>query len=115
MAGGLSFKAFAGVIGVSRRTLYNWAGDEETPALFPEFAEAHEIGISKYQLFMERLLLAGAQGVIKDFNNGAIVWLTKNILHWTDKSAVELTGKDGAPLEMLSDEALEKIAKSSAK
>lgn len=49
MAKGLSFEAFAGAIGVTKATLYNWEKD------FPEFLDAKGIGWEKARIFWEEL------------------------------------------------------------
>jgi len=57
MAEGLSFEAFAGHIGVTRRTLYNWLEQYES------FQEARELGLAKCRDWWERLGLKIAEGV----------------------------------------------------
>lgn len=57
MGEGLSFESFAGVVNVSKQTLYNWA---EAHA---EFLDAKERGVEKCRLWWERLGIQGVQGL----------------------------------------------------
>lgn len=56
MAQGFSFESFAGVVGVSKQTLYNWA---EAHA---EFLDAKERGTEQCRLWWEDLGIEGVQG-----------------------------------------------------
>jgi len=56
LAQGYSFESFAGVIGVCRRTVYNWA-TEGDPVFQSDFKKAREIGEAKSRLFYESTLL----------------------------------------------------------
>jgi hypothetical protein len=56
LAQGYSFESFAGVIGVARRTIYNWVTPDD-PAYQEAFKEAREIGEAKSRLFYEATLL----------------------------------------------------------
>lgn len=56
MCEGLSFAAFAGLIGVTTQTLTNWAAAHE------EFADARERGLAASLLWWERLGQQGVQG-----------------------------------------------------
>lgn len=47
MAGGLSFKTFAGIVRVTRKTLYNWS------KAHADFKDAHDIGKSAHALYWE--------------------------------------------------------------
>lgn len=59
MAQGLSVKAFAGVAGVNRDTIYEWQ------KRYPDFAASVEIGLAKSLLFWEKLGIMIATGAIK--------------------------------------------------
>lgn len=59
MAGGLSFESFAGVIGVSKKTLYNWLDTKENV----DFLHAKERGTELCRLWWERLGIQGVQGL----------------------------------------------------
>ena len=47
MTKGLSFEAFAGVLGVTKQTLYNWAEEN------PQFLDSKKIGTEKARLWWE--------------------------------------------------------------
>jgi len=87
MSEGMSFEAFAGVISVTRKTLYNWKEKHE------EFLEAHEIGIEKCRVFWERLGIQGAIGS-KDFNGTAWIFNMKNRFRWRDSLEIEVNKDD---------------------
>jgi hypothetical protein len=87
MAKGLSFEAFAGVIGVGPVTLYRWAKRYE------EFKDAKEKGFAKSRLFWEKLGVAAAAGKVKDFNATAYVFNMKNRFGWRDKVDVSVDGQ----------------------
>ena len=81
MAQGLSKESFAGEIGVSKKTLYNWMEKN------PDFLHAVHIGEEKSLLFWEK---AGIRGMDlgKDFN--AIVWKFNiaNRFGWKEKADI---------------------------
>ena len=96
MAKGLSFEAFAGVLSVSKQTLYNWA-DANT-----EFMDAKKIGIEHCRLFWERLGVdhiitksesfgKGEGSESKALNTGVYVFNMKNRFpeEWKDKKEVD--------------------------
>lgn len=89
MAQGLSFDSFAGLIGVSKDTLYEWLKHEK----YSEFSYAKKIGSAKRNLFVEKMYVAVALGreiidndgkVLKP-NTAMMIYWTKNTLGWTDK------------------------------
>lgn len=98
MAKGHSYKSFVAVImreqmkaGVkiphlNLDTLYNWE------KLFPDFSEAKKAGRMAQELFWEELGIANATGEVKG-NATHYVWMTKNMLNWTDKHEIT-TGED---------------------
>lgn len=53
MAGGFSFEAFAGKIGVSKQTLYEWT------KVHPEFSDAKNIAFDKCRLWWESKAIEG--------------------------------------------------------
>ncbi len=78
MKKGLSFEAFGAEVNVSSRTLYHWQNG------FPEFREAHEVGLSHSRLVWERMgmvLVARGGG-----NGSAAVYIVnmKNRFGWRD-------------------------------
>jgi len=79
MATGMSFESFAAEIETHRGTLYNWKKQ------YPEFLNAHKIGIDKMTKFFEKIGLMGMAGKIPGFNPTVYVWTTKNKLRWTDR------------------------------
>lgn len=93
LAEGYSITAFAGEIGVGRRTVFDWLEKHK------EFAEAYEIAKPKAVLHWER--------AFKEFatsgkgNAAAFIFALKNRAgdDWNDKVVNEHTGKDGGPIE----------------
>lgn len=93
MASGLSFEAFAGVLSVSKQTLYNWAEAN------PEFMDAKKTGLEKCRLFWEKLgvdhiinrSISGAEST--SLNTGVYVFNMKNRFpeEWKDKKEVDNT------------------------
>jgi len=84
MEGGLSFESFAGVLKVNKDSLYEWK------KVYPEFSEAHGIGISANLLFWER---GGRQISIKGGgNSNAWKYNMANRHGWREKSEVQTTG-----------------------
>lgn len=79
MGEGKSFVSFAGHIGVGKRTIYDWVESH------PEFKEAKAVAKAKCEEFYIRLGLDMATGSLEKCNATAYVWLTKNILRWTDR------------------------------
>jgi hypothetical protein len=90
MAGGLSFEACCGHLGVSKDTGYEWAKK------YPEFAEAKEIGTAKSQMFWEEEAIKGRWGS-KDSQFNSTVWIftMKNRFGWRDKKEVISSGSVG--------------------
>lgn len=93
LADGYSLAAFAGHVGVSRQTLYNWM--EANPA----FAGAAKIAQAKAVLFWERANRTLA--ITGDGNATACVFALKNRApdDWRDMKALEHSGPDGGPVE----------------
>ena len=79
MGSGFSFRSFAGVIKCGIRTMYDWCDKH------PEFKEAKEIAQASCHLYYERLGNDMSVGNIEKCNATAFVWMTKNILKWSDK------------------------------
>ncbi len=94
MASGLSYESFAGVLGITRATLYNWE-------IHGEFLDAKEIGSQRNLLFWEK---AGNEGLwdqteyndegkpIRTKKINATVWIfsMKNRHKWRDRQDLEL-------------------------
>lgn len=86
LAEGHSVTGFAGLIGVTRSTIYKWVEDH------PDFAEAMKIGQAKAVYFWEKNLISVAQ---KGVGNAACsIFGVKNRApeDWADKIQTELTG-----------------------
>jgi hypothetical protein len=78
---GLSIESFAGVIGVHRSTLYEWAG------VHPEFSDTLKRGAEISLLFWERMGLTGMAGKIQGFNAAVYIFNMKNRFKWRDSHA----------------------------
>jgi hypothetical protein len=91
MGQGFSLTAFAGEIGVSRETVYEWERSN------PEFSDAIKKARAKRVTCLERQLLGSENGP----SVTARIFALKNACpdEWREKQAVELTGKDGGPIE----------------
>jgi hypothetical protein len=86
MADGYSLTAFAGEIGVSRQTIYNWAERH------PEFLDAVKTGEAASQLWWERRNRGFAE--TGEGNATAIIFGLKNRAaeDWCDKRDINLSG-----------------------
>lgn len=98
MAQGYSIEAFAGHIGVSKQTVYNWQTDHQ------EFLDAVKVAQSRCQEYWEKIGMNGMLGlqlkdkdgkpiVTKNFN--AVMWIfnMKNRFRWTDRNDVTSDGE----------------------
>lgn len=105
MSNGLSFEAFAGAIGVCKKTLYNWMHN------FPEFEKAREIAVSKHLLYMMKNATDGmwnTQGEgSRNLNFSVWRFVMKNIHGWRD--TVDAEQKTEVNVSGMSDEDLKKI------
>ncbi|MEM6898451.1 MAG: hypothetical protein AAF583_01590 [Pseudomonadota bacterium] len=83
MGEGYSLTAFAGSIGVTRATVYNWLDEHE------EFFDAVKIAKAKGQGVWEQMLRM--QAMMNKGNTGAIAFAMKNLYpdDWRDKQEVE--------------------------
>ena len=77
MSEGLSFKSFAGKIGVNRSTLYDWVNQHD------EFSNAKDIALGFCQIYWEILGIVLCKGEARG-KPTTFVWMTKNILGWSD-------------------------------
>lgn len=93
-AQGLSYESFAGVVGVSKQTLYDWE------KAHPEFLDAKKSNEAKSQLIWEKRLASLA--TTGEGNATAIIFGLKNRASdsWRDVKATEITGRDGGPIEV---------------
>lgn len=90
---GFTLTSFAGIVGASRQTVYDWADAH------PEFLDAIKKGRAKGQHLWEQRL--SKQAMDGAGNTAAIIFAMKNLYQddWADKIVNELTGKDGGPIE----------------
>jgi hypothetical protein len=90
---GHSVTAFAGHIGVSRATVFNWANEHS------EFLDALKAGQAAATKFWEAILIKVARD--GGGNATAAIFGLKNRASedWADKVLNEHTGKDGGPIE----------------
>lgn len=91
-AEGGSITSFAGVVGVTKRTLVNWQGSN------PEFADACEIARLKALALSEKahwaLAIEGGKTSGLEYRMGNLSgW------EWRLKTSTEVTGKDDGPLQ----------------
>lgn len=93
MEKGYSFESFAGTIGVTRATLYNWAD------IHPQFMDAKNAGLEKGRLFWERLSILAAAGKLPGFNATAWIFTMKNRFGWRDK--IEHSGDEKKPVRII--------------
>lgn len=90
MEKGFSYESFAGLIGVSKQTIYDWEKQ------YPEFLDAKEVGVEKSRIFWENL---GIQNIInesfgqnmgsKSLNSTVWIFNMKNRFQWRDKQPDE--------------------------
>lgn len=92
MATGLSKTAVAGYLKVSRQRLIDWAEAN------PEFRDAVKEGEAMRTLRLEQDLLSAETGP----QVTSRIFALKNAApeEWRDMKAVEMTGKDGGPMEI---------------
>lgn len=88
MGTGLSFESFAGEIGVSFETLYEWCRRHE------KFSEAKKIGLAANLRYMERISRQATLGGIKGFIPPLWIFTMKNRFGWQDRTKVvaEMSG-----------------------
>lgn len=104
MKTGLSLESFAGRIGVSRETIYEW---ERTR---PEFSDACKKARAECQEFWEKVGLNGMTGKIKGFNAAVWIFNMKNRFGWHDNFRTEI-GPNNSEHEKELQEALEELKK----
>lgn len=83
MSEGLSYESFAGLVGVSRATIYNWE------KAHPEFLDAKKRGHAKMTLTLEKIGMKGMMGEIKGFNASTFIFTAKNKIGWSDVSQID--------------------------
>lgn len=85
MSKGFSFESFAGIVGTTESTVWNWAND------FPEFLEAKKQAYARSRVFWEQ---QGIIGLFSDkdgpkLNTGVWAFNMKNRFGWTDRQEVK--------------------------
>ena len=80
---GFSFESFAGRIGVTPKTIYNWEQK------YPEFLQAKTIAKQKMLYADEQVLNAGAKGLIENYHGASQVFKMKAVHKWRDTQVVE--------------------------
>jgi hypothetical protein len=107
MATGLSLSAAAAECDVHRQRVYEWESRH------PEFADSVKLARSKRQLFLERRLMDAKEGPVVTSS----IFALKNAGQgdWVDKTATELTGANGGPIQTqditrLGDDELHRLA-----
>lgn len=98
-AQGLSYESFAGVVGVSKQTLYDWE------KAHPEFLDAKKASEAKSQLVWEKRLAALA--TTGEGNATAIIFGLKNRASdsWRDVKATEISGPEGGAINVKAEKA----------
>lgn len=80
---GLSFESFAGLIGVTKETIFNWLEKNK------QFFDSKKKGEVRCRLFWERLGIAGSSGKLKNFNCGTWIFNMKNRFAWKDRQEID--------------------------
>lgn len=91
MTAGGDFRSFAGILGVSRSTLYNWV------ARFPEFSEAKEIATEKAYAWWEEKGRSGLWIHREGPNLNAGHWIRNMVSRFPDDWRTERPDKGDAP------------------
>lgn len=108
MANGYSIESFAGKIGVSEDTVYEWrnAKNPDGSLKHPEFSESVKRGKAKSIWFWELFARNVSTGQIQNANAAMVIFQLKNRLGWKDRT--DVTSDDTKLKEAAS---LEEIAK----
>lgn len=107
---GYSFESFAGRIGVTPQTIYNWE------KAHPEFFEAKTIASRKMLFADEQVLNMGSKGLIENYHGASQIFKMKAVHKWSDVQKIEQTAvnvnlESQVDLSNLSDDDLEAIEK----
>lgn len=81
MESGFSYESFAGLVGVSKQTIYDWE------KVNPLFLDSKRIAFEKSRLFWERCGIEGMfmGGKENPFNSTVWIFNMKNRFNWRDK------------------------------
>lgn len=85
---GNSITAIACEIGVTRDTLYEWAKPSNVDK-YPFFSDAFSRAKDFRQVWYEKFFVNGAAGKIKNFQTGAAIWASRQVLGWNDEGNQE--------------------------
>lgn len=83
MAKVFSFESFAGVVGVSKQTLYDWRSKHK------DFLDAHNVAKMKVQLGIEKMFKAQITGQMKG-SPATLIFYAKNITGFKDEPTEEI-------------------------
>jgi hypothetical protein len=103
MKQGQSLFSFSAVINVNQDSLYEWEKRH------PSFSEAIKAGRAQQANFWEKTGIKATHGKIPGFNATAFIWMTKNMLGWRDKQDIELSGKEGTPIQVQTSDAAQSL------
>lgn len=109
MSKGFSFESFAGVVHVSRKTIYNWLDPQKNQS-YQEFLHAKQIGAAKCQEFWERVGINGALGEIRNFSASSYIFNMKNRFGWRDRIEQEQIVTNFEPMRINLPQSGEQIA-----
>jgi AcrR family transcriptional regulator len=94
---GATFDQAAAAVGVSSRTIYRWCDGD------PEFAEMVEEARDRADDAVESTVFRNCLDPDSAHNTLRMFWLKSRRRHvYGDQSKLELTGKNGGPVEVLS-------------
>ena len=80
LGNGMTYTAFAGLIGVNIDTLYEWE------KVHSAFSDAKKIGRAKQERYLLEVGNRAMMGKIKGFNATPWVFMMKNMCGWKDKA-----------------------------
>lgn len=84
MSKGYSYESFAGLVGVSKQTIYDWEEKHQ------EFVDAKRIAFAACQFFWEKLAIDNPMNTKNGgLNTGLWIFNMKNRFKWTDRVEVE--------------------------
>ena len=93
MSKGHTAKAWCSEVDIVEDTLYEWV------KVHPNFSESLKKARQACQKWYENLFRSAAVGKIENFNATAAIWLSKNVIKWTDKQ--EISGPGNQPLTLV--------------
>jgi transposase-like protein len=107
---GYSFESFAGRIGVTPKTLYNWEQEH------PEFLQAKTVAKHKMLYADETVLNMGAKGLIENYHGASQIFKMKAVHKWTETAKIESENLNvnlnaDLPLDNLTDDELSFLEK----